>query len=107
MKKLKYLDTFAMCKSVLLVYGLIPFCLLQLAVCTTFNTVRLEKTMLDDSCLTSLQIISTPVITHCISKCTLPCIAVDYDDDFGTCELFSGDCGVSNLGEREVTRHYI
>ena len=85
-----------MYKSVVLVYGLIPFCLLYLATCTRFDVMRIEKTKVEESCLTSLKTVSSTMITQCISQCTAPCIAIDYDDAAGTCQLFSGDCGPPN-----------
>ena len=85
-----------MFKSVLLGFGVIPFCLLYLATCTTFDVMRIEKTKVEESCLTSFETVSSTRITQCISQCTAPCIAVDYDDAAGTCKLFSGDCGIPN-----------
>ena len=94
-----------MYRSMLLGYGVISFCyLLRLASCTSFEVEQMEKTKIHDSCVTPINTISSPMIHHCISKCTSTeastgstpapgsagsnaCNAIDYSDVSGSCVL--------------------
>ena len=104
MKELIYLCSFTMYRSMLLGYAVISFCLLRLASCSSFEIVQMEKTKIHDSCVTPINTISSPMIHHCISKCTSTgastgstpapgsagsnaCNAIDYSDVSGSCVL--------------------